>query len=343
MRMRIHREEGHCLRETIQAAISGSPTREEVNCLIHICHSLAHPFLMRKIATGSLLRMQGSAIADLAYDCIAELFQTDDGGTCTQLRSYFCGIPLAGCEDEEILPHLRKLVFSKVNQAVFRLYTEYDPALSKILRNIKSAVHSFQNFIPLERFGEPCFVPSTSGSLQQLPPYTPEELEMQFLPRTTGREHIPELLAKLSLHLRQQDTRCRIIPLMTIGMLFRSVYAGRYPAEEIVLPGETMLNSHDALMAIRQACREVEVRMRRKYLGRKKVSGPLLRDYFQVIEEHLEEKIVSGNGSDHHLYESLRSFYPGLTKTNYYLEHRNRLEYILKLVQKETLRRLHES
>lgn len=323
--------------------MSGSPTREELNSLVCLCHSLASPFLARKVAAGSFVTAQGICISDLAYDCIAELFQQDSGGVYTQLRSYFSGIPLSECGDEELLPHLRRLVFSKVNQAVFRLYSEYDPALSKILRNIKSAMQSLQSFTMVERFGEHCLVPGMCETLEHMPPFGFDELEKLFLPQTTGREHIPELLAKLSLHIRHQDTRCRIIPLMTAGLLIRAVYSERHQEQDNVVIGDQLLISHDASMAIRHACREVEMRIRRKYVSRKKVPESIFQDYFQVIAEHLSEKFIGGNGSDPCLFEGLRKFHPHLTKQAYTQEHRNRLEYILKLVQKETLRRFHES
>ncbi len=212
------------LRVIIAAILAGSHSRKELNCLIGVSHSLAASFLASKATTESLISVYDLTTSDLAYDCIADLFQEDGDGKYRQLQAYFAGLSIATARDEEILIHLRRLVFSKVNQSIFRLYSEADPSLSKILRNIKLAIHSLKNFEEIERFGEPCIVPSLCDTLVHLPPFEREELEHCFLHIARGDELIPDLLAKLSLLLREQIERCRILPFVGVGILFRTVY-----------------------------------------------------------------------------------------------------------------------
>src|SRR5271169_1856494 len=192
------------LRVIIPSILAGSHSRKDLNRLIGVSHSLAASFLANKATTESLISVYDLTTSDLAYDCIADLFQEDGDGKYRQLQAYFAGLSISTSHDEEILAHLRRLVFSKVNQSIFRLYSEADPSLSKILRNIKLAIHSLKNFEELDRFGEPCIVPSLCDTLVHLPPFECEELEHCFLQVTRGNELIPDLLAKLSLLLREQ-------------------------------------------------------------------------------------------------------------------------------------------
>ncbi|MDI6803591.1 MAG: hypothetical protein QME58_07065 [Bacteroidota bacterium] len=127
--------------------------------------------------------------------------------------------------DEEILSHLRRLVFSKVNHGIYRQYSEIDPSLSKILRNIKIAINTLKNFTEVERFGESCIAPCACDTLEDNPAFDRDELRGFFMCEVNGREHIPDLLAKFSLILREQTDRCRIIPLVTVGInISRCIY-----------------------------------------------------------------------------------------------------------------------
>ena len=217
------------LRENILAILAGSHTHAQLNRLVAVSHTLANSFLASKATAGTLVSVYGLNTSDLAYDCIAELFRKDTDGNYIQLFSYFNGLSLTTARDEEILAHLRRLVFSKVNQGVYRLYSEADPSLAKILRNTKLAISSLKNFTEVERFGEPCIAPSLCDTLEDCPAIEREFLEQQFIKHTTGREHIPELLAKLSLYLREQNEHSRIIPFMMTGILFRTIYTDLPP------------------------------------------------------------------------------------------------------------------
>ena len=100
------------LQENLLAILSGTHTHEQLNSFIALCHSMARIFLAKKAKAGILTVVSNLNTSDLAYDCIAELFQQDDGGKYIQLRSYFNGLQLSKALEEEIIVHLRRLVFS---------------------------------------------------------------------------------------------------------------------------------------------------------------------------------------------------------------------------------------
>ena len=141
------------LRSRIKAVVDGSQSPEQLNVVIRACLALASELLQRKCGSHRLSETLGLHGDDLAYDCIADLFQRDERGRLLQLQAYFLGVDLDQLSDAEVLIFLRKLVYSRVNQSLFRMYQEADPAFHKILRNIKLAVQSLNQFRELDRFG----------------------------------------------------------------------------------------------------------------------------------------------------------------------------------------------
>lgn len=320
------------LKETVRTVVSDSPDRREVNALVEICRALAEAFLLGKSSNGMLATLHGLRINDLAYDCIAELFRVDDRGNYLELQSYFSGVSINELSDEEVLPHLRRLVFSKVNQGIFRLYSEMDPSLAKILRNVKLAVISMKMFTESERFGEACLAPSLADPLTHLPAFDAAEIEGRFGAVTTGRELIPQLLGKLSLLLREQDEYCRVVPLLRVAMLIRKTYEGKQPAQDESDRADATLHLGDVMAVISESCTEIKRKMRPKYVDTGKVEECVLGFYFDVIETEMMSRADGGHTDQANLFTLLRRYLPGMEKDEYHEHHRGRLEYCLRLV-----------
>jgi hypothetical protein len=320
------------LRPHLLALVAGTASHEQVNGVIAACHALAASFLASKSSAGLLIRTQGLTLDDLAYDCIAELFRQDTSGFYIQLQSYFAGISIATVSDEELLSHLRRLVFSKVNHGVFRLCSEADPSLARILRNMKLAMQSLRQWIEVDRFGEPCMLPGMTETLEHLPPFERDELTTALENAVTGKELIPELLGKLARVLREQHACSRIIPFMTVGMVIRACYERKaLPATEVTAEGTEIPIDLQAI--VRDACRATRIGVAEKYLAREKVTGDQLDLYFAVIERELYGRYANDGHAHASLFEILRDLRPEITKHDYIRRHRNRLEYLLKLVR----------
>lgn len=79
------------------------------------------------------------------------------------------------------------LVVGKVNNNLVRLYSEAEPALGKILRNIKHALTPESGLGQVARFNEACLVPAGIDLLAHNPPYTFEALQAAGAGEETGR------------------------------------------------------------------------------------------------------------------------------------------------------------
>jgi hypothetical protein len=325
------------LRGTLLAALADPPDGRELNRFIDICHALAFSSIHAKAARGRLYQEGSRNYTDLAYDCIGDLFQRDEQGRLLRIKAYFDSFDIARATDEDLLAHLRRLVFSAVNQGLFRIYNDIDPAIGKILRNTKLAVNSLQTFTEAERLGEPCIQPTLCEGLEHLPVMELEILQAELARVTSGKELIPEILSKLSLLLRRQSEYARLVPLITLARAVRGLYAMKQlpPPPEA---GEPPL-TNDVVVACRWASYVVRKKAEESYVARKKVSPELLEKYFVAIDEYLSGKL-DGGPTDLSLYESLSRLLPRMKKGEYNRRHRARVEYLSRQIERLALDRL---
>lgn len=295
-------------------------------------------YIGHRIANGSFNRsLIPFSPDDIAYDCIADLFAGDGKGNYLQLQAYFGGINFEAESDEALLIHLRRLTFSKVNHGIFRIYNEADPSLGKILRNIKGAVSTLDNFLETEIFGEMFLTPSGCDPLRHMPVMEQPVFEDQFTRVTGVVRHIPALLGQLSLFLREQEEYRRSIPLMTAALVFRNVFS-RHDHSVIEAPAaETAMLLDDARSVISEACAVMHREMSVRYIEKKHVDPLVFRRYFDVIELNLIQTLVEKDGHDFSFFLSLQSWMPELTREEYMRTHRSILEYAARLTREKAL------
>jgi hypothetical protein len=325
------------LREHLPSALSVPPGPLSLNLVVTVAHRLAVAGLISKRAAGALADFHGLPVEDIAYDCIADLFQRADGGEVIQLRSYFAGIDLAATEDEQVLILFRRLVLGKVSNGVFRLFNEIDPGLGRILRNVKLGIGTLRSFDEVERFGEQCIVPILCERLQHLPLPTREQLVEGLRPEAAGTARVPDLLAALAGYLRTQTEHSRLVPLMHVAMTFRDLFLMNRPIlQEHVELTETFTVA-EITETIRLAARAVRQEYRNLYVVRRSVSEDEWDTYFSVIEANLRRKFCENDGSAYSLFRGITEKMPGLTREEYKRSHRARIEHLHGLVENRFL------
>ncbi len=329
------------LQHIISSIISDDPPPYAVKDFITLCQKIALVHLRRKERSGRLLReLIALPLEDIALDCIADLFQRDERGKLLQIHAYFDGIDCATLEEEELLGHVRRLVFSKVNYGLFRIYNEADPSLGKILRNVKLAIQALQNFIEVDRFGEHCIAPSLCETLEHHPPFERAELEQRLRSVAKGEENIPSLLAKISRLLREQEDYCRIVSFITVGYIFRSIYSQPYEVQHVEPEIDAQLASDDISSMIRHACDRVKCEMKQQYVVKKHLDPGVYESYFTIIEQHVHSRILHRDGDIHALFDRMQQVLPELTKEHYKREHKAKLEYLAHLTYKRAIEQL---
>lgn len=170
------------------------------------------------------------------------------------LVSYVAAYDINDFSDEETYFLLQRLVLARVRNGLFRLYGEVDPQLARILRNVKIAARSLGMFTGIDRLGETCLAPALCEIHQDLPPVEAADLTVWLAKGSSGNEFIPELLGRLCLLLRKQNTDSTVVSIVTIGIAIRTLYdQKRTPqlAEGVTYIDEGIV---DAEKAIRQTC-----------------------------------------------------------------------------------------
>jgi hypothetical protein len=329
------------LRGCIRAALSERPPLTQVNLLIAKSHHLALAALYAKRSHNPMIVEHTLDLSDLAYDCIAELFRRDENEKLVCISTYFGSYDLDAATDEDLLAMLRRLVFSAVNQGLFRIYSAYDPSLGKVLRNVKLAVHAFGTFSEVDHLGEHCIVPAVCDPSSHLPLVDLETLQRELSTRVSGSERIPEVLSALARYLREQSEFSREAPLLRVALAIRWLYsAKRIASGEDGTSGDQTVET-DVLLAIRAACAETMRSIGTPYLDRERVSEDLLGLYARAIEAYLTGKFVRSDGVS--IFETMRLFEPGLSRTGFNRKHRSRLEYLARQAQELFLKRMKES
>jgi hypothetical protein len=325
---------------SVRAILSGRHGEESINGLISVCTTLAIPYLSSRLSRDVILKkVLQLDVRDFAYDCIADLFAYAGSGEFPHLEAYFAAYPPERLNDEELLSHLRRLVFSHVNHGIFRLYNEVDPSLGKILRNIKLALQQFQSLKITERFGEPCLAPAEEDSLVQLRPIEMDELESGLRKYLHGNENIPFMLGRLSLILLERSDLSRVVPLSLVGMVFRSIYTSPVENADRVESVDEAMEIDTLAGIVRESVKKVHGRMATNYAAKKRIDASLLETYFKVIERRLVQTF-SGDGQEKGLREILKEHIVGMTDNEYRTRHRSRLEYLSRLTGAEVARRL---
>lgn len=321
-------------RKNLTSILNGSHSHIQLNEVISLSHAFAVILLKKKLSSGKLnLTLVHLDLHDLAYDCIAELFRTDEPIALIQIKSYFSSIQIDQLSDVQLTDHLRRLVFSKVNQGIFRIYFEYDPSLGKILRNIKLSIQALNNFIEVDRFGDTFLVPALVEPHFQLPILPKEILQELLHDELNGSERIPEVLSKLSIILQGQTVYAKAISLVGFAVALRTLFL-----EEIELSAERTVspsNDSDVLELIRSTTDKIQNKFAAKYIGKQKVSNEEYEIMFTVIRKNLIAIAVENDGKDFSLYEHFGIYKSGLTKEEYTKEYKAILEYLFHLTKTE--------
>ncbi len=332
------------LRETLSAILEGTHTRVQVHEFVQRCNAIALTLIQSRIASGSIrLKHFGLDPCDIAFDAIADLFREDDEGRLVQINAYFESVEWEKMEDEALLIHLRRLVFARTNQGLFRMFQEVDPGLGKILRNTKLAIAALNTFVEMDHFGEPCIAPSLCDPLVRLPMIERDALERCLLEMTNGGERIPDILAKLSRYLREQRDHSRLVPILWVAFGIRSVYARVEVIEHEQPEAEAKLALDEMHIMLKDACARVMALNEKSYIVPGKLSKETYDVYFRVIERNLEKRLISNDGHDVSLFKSLQEVLPEMSREEYVALHKGKIEYLARLAEKKAVEMFRKS
>ena len=319
-------------RQNLTAILKRTYSQQQLNELIFLAHSIALTFLKNKSRKGSLnIHFLRISLEDAAYDCIADLFKRDTSDKFLVLSVYFSAFELSACSNGELFSHFRRLVFTKVNDGIVRLYHDVDPSLSRIIRNIKLAVQSLGTYVELHRFGEVYIAPAHCDLLEHLPKADNDHIERILFEHISGNENTLELVGVLARILREQEEFSRMVGLFQVAFVLRSLFSRQSLINAGTIFEQNELSNTEAMETVTVAIRKVQSHLYTKYVERKKLSNELFEIYFTVIKKRFEYMLLTGSADHESLYALLTRFLNDLTEDQYKQTHRARLEYFYSL------------
>lgn len=328
--------------QLLRDVLCPSPERTAVAALVHRCHSMALAYLRVKERSGSLSTAHsGIAVEDMAFDAIADLFRRTPQGSYIELQTYFRRADPSGTLTEnEIQTVLRRLVFSAVNHYLFRSYREQDPALAKIIRNIKLALKRHPAMFLTEQCGLQVLSPVDADP--DSPPLhlqEPELLAPLFHQRVSVRSSIQEMIGVLSDLLRDGDAHHGALPLIEAALLVRDVYHHEIPVATD--PGTPhALLERDLRSIISTVMDLIGRSAAATYLSTGKLTGHQTNAHLRAVRDILTEEFIGSDGLFTSYICHLRKHLGALTDDEYRQGHRVILEYLARSAKREARRRL---
>ncbi|MEK7670980.1 MAG: hypothetical protein AAB344_02030, partial [Bacteroidota bacterium] len=293
-------------RKLIEAILSGTYTPFELREFLQFCYSLALPFIRKKIRCGKInCDIIGLQEADIIHDCLADLFYRDEANRFPQIQIFFENqlVHSENPSDEEFTIVLRRLVLGKVNNNIIRLYSEADPALGKILRNLKLALERTQLFEQVSRFGETYLMPRGIKALLHLPPIREDCIREAFSRIVCVYDNIPEMLRKLYSVLSEVQEFQRAVTLVSAALLFKEVYKVAWEEESNGGSVEQHLPSYDIKTLIEQVCKRMSTEMHPVYVGSGRRSDEVFRCYMRALNGILIQEFAEDSEAAETYYE----------------------------------------
>ncbi len=329
------------IKRILTATLCDRPERAAVNKLVDECYRLALAYLQKKARSGYLLpQLFGLTLEDLALDCFADLFQRDARGRFNLLDQYFASVKWQEMDDQDLYIVLRRLIFSKVNEGLFRRYREADPTLAKIIRNIKDAVKA-DSRLQLERYNGSAWL--IVGNVDEVElsgaPIAPVEvLEAHLIAHLCQSASSHELVSSFVEFVAEHPYYCNAYPVTGFAQAIRAAYVHvGETSEEASAAQEQLLRPEEVEQAIEQATQRVQTVMHDSYVKKGKVHVSTFETYFHTVRDILTAQFVRDAMPVGSYFDALKTYIPSLSRGSYSQDHRNILEYITKLSRSQLL------
>lgn len=328
------------LRPTLDGILTGRYSA--IGTSVSLFHHIALVYLRHKDAAGSLMHAHlALPLEDLALDCISELFERDHSGKFIVLARYFDDLHWEDLPEDQLDGAVRRLVFSAVNQELYRSYKESDPTLHRIIRNIKDASEHIPGIHMNQVHKDNCLV-FTPGDPQRSLPFAPPEYLAPYVSEIVAHhDTTSSILTELRDLLVSQQEYFPGYPVIRLALMIRDAYAaltttGRestFSAPDI----EGHLHLRDLNMLVTESVKFTGERFHSRYVKKGKVDPVVFGTYLTITEQLLRGEFAGADDAGGSFFERVREHLPQLSMDDYREHHRTVLEYLIKTARTDFL------
>lgn len=319
--------------ENIKAILSGAIKGDSKNeqLLVKLCIDIAEAYLRTKVKKHSfLINIAVASLRDFAIDSVAELFEKREN----RLVVFEKWIPekdISQFSEGRLFIQLRRLVFSKVNDRIFGTYKEYDPSLSKIMRNIKRVINegNIEELI-ITSDGKSIRLGAGEKKKTALPV---ELLSMKFSSRFSQVSSTVDALEQLRVvfELMEDEYDCEV-HITAFALILRQFHTALRDEEVSDFDSVEMkyLNSEVKEM-VSHIVEKTKRELYGSYVTKNKIAAGDFSGYFMVVRSILESEFGGTERQEESFYEHFVLIFGEMSKEEYRNSHRKFLEYFVKL------------
>lgn len=323
------------LREIVSGCLEKSVRRKNLKGLIEECHTIALAYLRMKASSRKLYMVRGERLEDLAWDFIADLFEKNSDGELVKFREYFYDLEIHELSDQEIRIELRKLVFTKVEDNIFRAVGEKDPSLRKIIRNLKLAIRDNNSEFRVH-YGDGTLIVGKDEK-HNLPTMPSEFMQIKLCSRLEEKMQIPEILIEVIDILQTQGLYKKRFSLVALASIVRETFVHfhesktnsrkRPKADHYLLNGEFEV-------FLSKSAKKVQQSTGIKYVEKGKITDQELLNYTNAAKDIVRDHFMDEQ-RDFSQFEYLKKYMPEIKYSDFRENHRQILEYLVKLIRNE--------
>lgn len=318
------------LKDTVGAILRGQPSRKAIQTFVQESHRYSLAYLRKKARQGSLEAHHfGLSLEDLALDFLADLFERDEEGHFVQIKTYFEGIGWQNKDEAGLHIALRRLVFSKVNDGLFRGHRRQDPELARIIRNVKNAVKGSEGLTLMRRGKELWMVAGDPDALGTHPTLPSELLESRLMPHIAPDSRTPDIVSAFKRVVESDSEYTSGYPVSRFALAVRSAHVRMAAAVES--EAGVQLVPDEVEQAIQYVTEHIREAAHDSYVMSGKMDEATFEAYLQAMRDALGAQFCSKASPLASHYEALKQYMPALTKEQYRSTNRHVLEYLIKM------------
>lgn len=301
-----------------------SATQSNLNNVIEKSYRIALKYLhSHRLKIFRLTTQQDLTIEELAIDCIAALFIKENNKDLISIQNSFTNWEPAITSEEDCFYFLNKVVSSRVEQHIFKLFKEADPFFSKLLDSVNYLIriNEFSKIIFLGK----SYITKTSENRFEKTFISTEEFEK--LP-TKLFQNKKTLLLNLFDYLKTETDFNAAIPLNDLINKLKHINFSEYLVNEFVLNEYKKIEVNQI---VNTGLGFALDKLVTSYVEKGKL------DSFEKLAFELALKDMaidlSDGGINPGLYRYLSAHFTDLSEIDYQSKYHNILEYLLKVMK----------
>lgn len=323
--------------------VSGTLSPSGENVLIHCGHQLATRYIEIKKNTGNLHLPIDEAAADIAWDAIAPIFELSSDRHFSKLRDRLISTAstFENPDESDLLICYRKIIHQAVSDEIFNYFREQDPALARIIRNIKDIIGQ-RNDLEIRSLSTGkfvCLAPVEATSTRH--PIDPDILCIKLWDKIRGSS-IPGTHQFLDLvrDIMSESDGYNMVLLTGLALTYRELCVKKQVSGDSDFPLIPMLTGNELADFINKSIHCLETNYYNKYVGRNKLSADDWHIYMHCFREIFLANYQESEDDGLTYFDVLKKSLPGLTPEKYRERYKAQFEYLISLMRAEFINHL---